>query len=294
MTIIKKTEPRKILEWAKDSKAQMITIEELDASVGVRNRMGEYAPKFPLKHSEFINNIAERVGEDWDVTIGNIFVPKNRIGIVHEMDPKKEGLIKAAMFRSLIGEILVTNVANDDMTMKLAIAINERGVTLAQGPNISVCSNMTIMGSSNMISTEGRGSLDFENFMTIFKTWIPNINKTFGEYEKIINNMKEVSLGGNGQIQEMIGSMHMMAVNQAYNLGQPVAPLTINEMSKFSQELIKLNPEQDAMSLWDLYNVGTNILTHAENNVETKLPTLGTFADFIIEKYFPENAIFIN
>jgi len=287
---------RKILEWG-DAKAMEITFEELQSSIGVRNNRGEYNKALPMKHADFIEQIAASVSNDYDVSIGKIFVPKNRIGVVHEMDPERKGLISASMFRSLIGEIHLNNLRNDEMNMKLAINVTERGVTLAQGTNVQICSNMTIMGASNMISTMGRQGLPFDKFQELFNSWIPNMGETFNKYVTIVDQMKNIQLGNNGQIQELLGELQIAAIKGAYERGYHDAPLNLSELSKLTQDLIKkpnfLNDEP--MSLWDIFNDFTFVQSHSEQNIDTKVEDMIRTSDFLLKKYYPENTnIFVN
>ena len=288
---------RNTLEWGKDQKAMEITFEELQASIGVRNNRGDYNKALPMKHADFIEKIADMVSKDYDVTVGKIYVPKNRIGVVHELDPDKQGLIKASMFRSLVGEIHLNNFKNDEMNMKLAINVTDRGVTLAQGTNVQVCSNMTIMGASNMISTMGRQGLPFDKFQELFEGWVPKMGETFEKYTKTIEQMKAVQLGSNGQIQELIGELQIAAIRGAYERGYSESPLNLSELSKLTQDLIKkpdfLNDEP--MSLWDIFNDFTYVQTHSEQNIDTKIDDMIRTSEFLLKKYYPEGAeVFLN
>ena len=288
---------RDLLEWGKDQKAMEISFEELQASIGVRNNRGDYNKALPMKHADFIEKIADMVSKDYDVTVGKIYVPKNRIGVVHELDPEKKGLINASMFRSLIGEIHLNSLKNDEMNMKLAINITERGVTLAQGTNVQICSNMTIMGASNMISTMGRQGLPFDKFTELFNSWVPQMGVTFENYVNTVEQMKSIQLGSNGQIQELIGELQIAAIRGNYEKGYYGAPLNLSELSRLTQDLIKkpdfLNDEP--MSLWDIFNDFTYVQTHSEQNIDTKIEDMIRTSEFLLKKYYPESAeIFLN
>jgi hypothetical protein len=279
-----------IITWEKDQRAQNITLAELEQSTAIQDFSGRFNKNAPLKHFDLIDNIVKHLGATYNVEVGNIFVAKNKTRTIPILDPKKEGLLKATIFESLIAEIFLKDFTNNENTMKIALSYNNRGITLAQGVNIEICSNMTIMNSSNMLSTEGRNGLPYDKAMELFNSWIPRMGETYETYNKIIESMKTIQMSSNGQIQELIGKLHLKAVQQAYHLGGEQAPLTINELSKFTNEIIKSKVVENSeiMSLWDIYNVGTQILTHADNNIDTKLPLLNNVSDFIIKEYMPE------
>ena len=276
--------------WTDRQNAQNISLSQLEQSVAIQDFNGRFNKNAPLKHYDFISQRSNSLSISYDTTVGNIFVDKNKTRTIPVLDPNKEGLFRATVFESVIAEIMVNDLKNKDNTFKIALSYNNRGITLAQGVNIEICSNMTIMNSSNIISTEGRNGIPYDKTIELFNSWIPRMDETYKQYNDIIKAMKGVKLSSNGQIQELIGELHLKAVGQAYHLGQDTAPLTINELSKFSNELIKQKTieKSKVLSLWDVYNVSTEILTHADNNIDTKLPLLNNISDFIIDKYIPE------
>ncbi len=287
---------RELLEWG-DNKAMAITLEELQASIGVRNNRGEYNRRLPMKHSDFIETIINNVEQSYDVTPGEIYVPKNRIGVVHEMDPERLGLIKASMFRSMIGVLHLNSLKTDEMNMSIAYNITDKGVTLAMGTNIAICSNMTIMGASNVITTNGRKGLPFDKFMELFHGWLPRIDETWNKYIDVIEEMKTIQLAGNGQIQELIGDLQIAATRRAYEKGYYDAPINLAELSKLTQGLIK-KPEflqEEPMTLWEIFNDFTEVSTHSEYNIDTKIEDHLKISDFLLRKYAPQtDKLFLN
>lgn len=284
------------LIWEKDQKSQNITLEQLKESTAIQDFGGRYSKKAPLKHTDLIDNVFDVLYKlNNKIKVGDIFIAKNTTRKIKALDPEELGLFKGNIFESLITEILLPDLSNDEMTMKIAISYDNRGITLAKGTNITICSNMTIMGSSNVISTKGKEGLPYNKMIELFMSWIPNIGKTFSGYELAINKMKDVYLSNNGQLQELMGNMYLKSVAQAYTLGSK-APLTLNELSKFSQDLLKSETfkGENPITLWELYNIGTSILTRSDSNLSNKIELTQSFSDFIIEEYVPEAAQMIN
>ncbi|GAI75098.1 unnamed protein product, partial [marine sediment metagenome] len=61
-------------------------------------------------------------------------------------------------------------------------------------------------------------------------------------------------------IVELIGKLEMKAVEQAYVNASVVAPLNIGQVSTFTRDLLnKFDSEEKLDTLWDVYNVATNI-----------------------------------
>jgi len=271
--------------WGEES-AALISLEQLRESTSLQDWSGKMSKKAPFKHTEIIDTILEFIGST--AIIDQIYVAKNRSRFIKILDPNDEGLLKARVFESLIAKIKVQSLSNDEMSMMYAIQYSPKGITIAQGTNIEICSNMTILNSNDMVSTSGLKGLPYEKMMDLFKLW--NIEKAanFNRFQEAIEVMKNTLLTSDNQIQEMIGDMQLLAVKQAY-FSEYGAPLTLNELSKVSQALVSNDSFKNnkPITLWEIYNIFTNTITHSKTNLDTKILDTTRVSEYILNKYVP-------
>lgn len=280
-------------EWDKEEKSRIISLEDLEASTSLQDFDGKYSKKSPLKHTDLIKKLADVLTVNHKVDVAEIHVSKNRSKFINILDPKNENLMKARIFENVIVRLNISSLSNDEMNMMYAIHYSPNGITVAQGTNITVCSNMTIMNHNNMVSTAGRSGLTYDELMMIISGWAGKMDKTYETYGVLIEQMKGISLTI-GEVHEMIGDLHIMAAEQAYKSGE--APLTLNELSRFSQLLLDEEKyiNNDPITLWELFNIATNLLTHSDTNLDNRLPMLNKIGDYMIERYTSDGGVAFN
>ncbi len=170
------------------------------------------------------------------------------------------------------------------MNLRIGLGYNENGMTLAFGSNIKICSNMTIMGADHMINTAGSNGLKFNDFMQLLDHRINELEGSWNFYEKTIALLKDKTIK-NGSLYEMIGILNKAAVEEAYYGGKN-SPFNISENSLFIKELINNNvfgidDDKQEHNYWDLFNIGTNILTHSKQNIKNKWEVSHSFGTFM-------------
>ena len=104
--------------------------------------------------------------------------------------------------------------------------------------------------------------------------------------------MKSTFLGNTkDELQKMVGLLHLNAT--AKNMNQKViAPLNQTQVNDFSKQIItmidtgKIDVEsENVINIDDLYQIGTNILTHSQTNLEYKWDRVNDLGNFFEKHY---------
>ena len=267
-------------------KATTVTFEQLQESRPLAGFNGKFKKSKPLPHFDYITLIKEMITEHSEVELAPIYVAKNSL---YRVALKKEeaNLVQNIVINDLVTGFKIINHANPEMSLMIALGYNQKGVTAAIGANISICSNMTICGQGNYLQTYGRNSVPYEELIRLISVWISELNHKWVYYNDMIHKMKAISLTSDTQVPELIGKLQLMAVNQSYMSNNDISPFNIGEVSAYSKALLNnqdfLNNEP--ISLWDLVNIGTDIITHSETNIHEKYFISSAFGDYIINNY---------
>jgi len=278
-----------ILNWPEEDNAMTISFETLKKSTPISMFNGKLPKRAPIKHYDFLDLVLNQIkNADNDAYIKSVYVAKNRTKHIELLDSENEGFVKAHAFENIITEILLPKFSDEEKTMKIAIQHSDKGISMYAGSNITTCSNFTVLGSSQRISTTGRKGMPYDKMLQVFGAWVGKMEEAWEINKKVIEELKTIQLSGNGQVQELIGDLLLAAVGQAYDGGD--APLNIGDVSKLSQDLLKNENflQGQPMSAFDLLNFGTELLGTNQNNIDTKLDQLLGISQFIINKYNPE------
>lgn len=283
-------EPLQTFSFDEKQNSKIITLEQLKQTREVlKNHRGKLPPARPMEHTQFIELVQEMVDK---VPGTNQLAPEI---YVSKSDSHYESKIAAAyqtnnalpawLFERLICRIPFSANSNSDYNPAIAIGYNARGIALAFGTNVRICQNMSIFGEK-FLKTYDEG-LPFNRMMELFKNWIGAHVENYEHDLGVLRNMKSTFLGNTKEeLQKMVGLLHMNAT--ARNMGRKIiAPLNQTQVNDFSRKIIEMvesgninidSPE--VININDLYQIGTNILTHSQTNLEYKwdrVSDMGTF-----------------
>lgn len=291
--IVVQTIPR-TFRFEEKQNSSIISLEDLRQTREVlKNHKGKLPTTRPLEHIQFIEMVNEMlVSKNISVGEPEIYVAKsdshyeNKIAAAHGIPQ----VLDAWLFERLICRIPFIGDDTSDYNPSVAIGYNLRGLALAFGVNVRVCQNMSIFGEK-FLKTYDEG-LPFGRMMELFKSWIDSNQEHYEHDLGILQRMKNTYLGNTKEeLQKMVGLLHMNAT--ARNMGQKIlAPLNQTQVNDFSRQIIQMSDEgridmeaPEVISINDLYQIGTNILTHSQTNLEYKWDRVSDIGNFF-ETYY--------
>ena len=253
--------------------------------------------KFPLSHSKLFETILERLDkrnvpaevDTLYISKGGITQPKQR-----EVDMRKDLNTRfdthGTIVRNVVGRIqLGGDFANEYNNMSFGIGYNKQGIQLCMGTNIKICKNMSIFGGKYMYNY-GAGSVPFQKMEELLTAWISQLPEITEENLRILQNMQAYELEAQKAVRLLLGDLHMKAVEAAYLDSSVEAPFNIGQLSQFSKKLIPFARQEERVSLYEVYNHGTEILTH-QQTLENRWEDVSSFGDFIVDSFelIPKN-----
>lgn len=282
----------RIFKFEEKQAAALIDISDLRHTRTLKDHRGKLPESRPLEHVQFIDMVNDiLVNKGMEVTTPEIYVSKSDS---HYDDKMAAALglpntLEAWFFDRLICRINMPY--EGDYNPSVAIGYNARGLALAYGTNVRICQNMSIFGDK-FLRTYDSG-LPFNRMMELFVGWINEFQKHFEYDMAILQRMKNTYLGNTlPELQKMIGTLHLLATEK--NMGAKVlAPLNQTQVNEFSRKVlemgadgkINLSNDENVISMHDLYNIGTQILTHSQTNLEYKWDKVSEMGAFFETHY---------
>lgn len=273
--------------------AALISLDDLRHTRTLRDAKKKLPASRPIEHTEFIdliNEVSDKKGIQ--VLTPEIYVSKSdshydtrtaaALGLPNTLE--------AWFFDRLICRIPLVAPDDSDFNPAIAIGYNAKGITLAFGTNVRICSNMSIFGGK-LLKTYDEG-VPFNRMIELFVAWMGEMQRHY-EYDLgILQRMKNTYLSDTrNEIERMSGKLHLAASRKNRNI-KLLAPLDQTQANAFDNNLIALEMEgkinldtPDLINIYDLYNIGTNILTHSQTNLEYKWSKIADMGEFIEQEY---------
>lgn len=291
------------LDFVKNS-IEVLTIDELRMTYPEKSIEG--VPSYNgIYHFDLIDRIGSIIESNGlSYNIEKIFAAdntkKNANGVA--VNPEIEaiygkGCIQAHALRRVFTTIRINDLEDEESNTGLAISFHQDGIQIGIGPNIKICTNQCILSSKSMITTYGGDNKvrDMEKVYQIIDDWMKNFAEHRTADQAVISKMKSINTTYSN-VMELIGRLNTIRVvkdskykelksNEA-NLGR-IYPLNQGQISQFTEryllKCIELNTTN--MSLWDVYNVGTEFYKCGTTDIPNILPQNIAWSEFLIQEY---------
>ncbi len=274
--------------FEKDERVKPINLEMLKMSASLADGIGRYPATRPVEHYQIIERISDlALAKNYKVEYDPIYIAKSGVDTAISKSEKNKPIpIDRFVFRRLVTRFNIMNLSDDKHNACVALGYTERGIQVAFGANVRVCSNMSIFGG-RMYMTYGNQSIPYDKLMELI---IKNINEMPDIAEQdfsTLNRMYEFPIQ-NSDVVETLGTMHVRSVKNAYY--QDPFPLNIGQMSSFTKGLVASKPKlledtEDIVSLYDFYNTGTQILHPDRADITTVWPDVALWGEFVKEHF---------
>lgn len=251
----------------KENKVEVIELDELKRTYKENDVLGR--PLRGMYHYEIIDKVADILASNGlQMEIDEIFAAQNNErmnpGVVVNPEIEKtygENAIEAHVLRRIYANIGVRDFDTQELTTNVAIAFHQKGIEIAYGPMVRICHNQCIMSPERVFSTSRNVTID--EMIRRFSDCMSSFSRHIEEDKEFIGRMKMYPMTTQ-MIMQTIGMFEAAAVryytkdNRIKN--RELYPLNLTQVNKFTEDMMIRQQElQGTVSLWDLYNVATNL-----------------------------------
>lgn len=272
-------------------KVESLTLEELKMTNVAWADM-QRSRTTPVAHYELIEKLMNILTEAGQEPILDVIYVTNQGGStplrnIEEQYGNQKNILQAWLLRKVTGKIFVPRLETEDMKISIAFAYHDKGIDVAFGHDVKVCSNMSIFGS-HILHTYGQNqNVDYEKMMDIIKEWAGKLDKMAEEDRIIIRNMMGTSITKE-RAQEFLGKLLILA--NASNMNKPVvSPLNVTQVSEVSRGLLNSDFDileaPDTYSLWKFYNDMTEVLKAGNSDITTLLTDVTEIGNMMVTEF---------
>lgn len=216
---------------------------------------------------------------------------KNQPGVVvlPQVEQKFGALsVEAHILRRIYTTIRIKNWETDELTTTLVVAFHQDGIQAAIGPCVKICHNQCILSPQRSASNYGRDKLSNEQLFNRVDEWLSNFEEQMTEDRERIKRLKSKMVSPQ-ELYAFIGLLTALRVSHDSSdkrLSSQVDtyPLNQGQISVFTEELLKLNLKKGKITLWDIYNIATELYKPGKTDIPAMIPQNSVLADLLLSE----------
>ncbi len=249
-----------------------------------------------LYHYEVINKIADicrNTGLNFEIE--EIFAAQNKSsqnpGVV--ILPQVESVhgtnaAEAHILRRVFSTIKIKDGQTSDITTTIAIAYHQEGIQIGFGPNVVICRNQCILNRTRLTQNYGFGKVTNEEMFQSVENWMKNFAGYRENDLRILQKMKEIFCSQN-EVFQLIGLLTSLRVahdtsEQSIRLNDTY-PLNQSQISQFTESYLIKAQENKRMTLWDVYNLATDLYHPDKTEIPNLLPQNLALIEVLTDRY---------
>lgn len=198
--------------------------------------------------------------------------------------------VEAHILRRVYTTIRIDDGQNDELTTTLAIAFHQDGLQVAIGPNVKICHNQCILSPERSVADYGKGKVPTEQVFATVESWLEDFFPQMEADRKCIERLKNTALTPE-DIYRFIGQLtttrvaHDSSDKRLCAMVGTTYPLNQSQISDFTENLMKLKLDKGdvPLTLWDVYNVATELYKPRSTDFPCLIPQNGAMAQMVIE-----------
>lgn len=279
----------------KENKTQILDFETLKVTHKENDVFGN--PLKGLYHYQVIENvlnICNNSGLSYELE--EIFAAQNKssqhpgVSVLPQIEQiKGDNSVEAHILRRVFTTIKINDGENSEMNTTIAIAYHQDGVQIGFGPNVKICHNQCILSKERTAYNYGKEGVTNDEMFATVKNWLDN----FFEYRendlRIIEKMKQIRCSQNDAYQ-FIGLLTCLRVakdsgNKDLSSNIKQYPLTQGQISQYSEEYLIRHLNGQASTLWDLYNIATELYKPEKAEIPNLLPQNVAMMELLKERF---------
>ena len=298
-----------IFKFEEEETVKDISLGLLEQSLMIRDAKGQPPKNRPIQTWELIQEIETLCTEaKLNVSVEHIYVTRagsNPIINRGEKELYKNGdniPIEKWLFSRVAMQMFIHHKEDLDSKTAIVFSYHDKGLQIAMGQHVHVCSNMCIFGDNTMY-TFGPDRMPFDKIMDVLKGWIGDFEKKRAEDLQMIEQMRNFVLDDSNLedfFDAMVGRLYRNAIAQAYHKGTE-GVFNVSQCSSFVQhfenewknkceefrqavengEDSPKDPVRFCMTLWEIYNWGTQVIKPEGNDISMIYDTIAKWGTFI-------------
>lgn len=276
-----------IFSFEKGEKVANVPMSVLQESVQVKAaNSNNPGPTRPLQSWELIIAIQEMLDKQGIThSLDPIWVEKRSAARILTKEEEADFNETNTPANKWLFDHVVTRInmpVDEGMNPSIGISFNRKGIQVVWGTNVMVCQNMCVFGD-NMISTYGFDKTPFGKQMQLLEFWTQKMQERFDNDRQIIHGMQSTGLTPL-QVTTLIGDLYQRAIEKAYVAkSKVISPINTATLSQITQEVIV--KQDEVATVWDLYNIGTNVIKPGHYNLEDVFPVNQQWSNYLLKEF---------
>ena len=216
---------------------------------------------------------------------------KNQPGVVVLPQVEREfgvQAVEAHILRRIYTTIRINDWETDELTTTLVVAFHQDGIQAAIGPCVKICHNQCILSPERSVANYGRDKVTTEELFDRVDEWLSNFHTNMTEDRERIKRLKAKVVSPT-ELYAFIGLLTAIRVShdsadKRLSSQVDTYPLNQGQISVFTEDLLKLNLEKGKITLWDIYNVATELYKPGRTDIPAMIPQNGALAELLLSE----------
>ena len=216
---------------------------------------------------------------------------KNQPGVVLLPQVEREfgvQAVEAHILRRIYTTIRINDWETDELTTTLVVAFHQDGIQAAIGPCVKICHNQCILSPERSVANYGRDKVTTEELFNRVDEWLSNFHTNMTEDRERIKRLKSKVVSPT-ELYAFIGLLTAIRVShdsadKRLSSQVDTYPLNQGQISVFTEDLLKLNLEKGKITLWDIYNVATELYKPGRTDIPAMIPQNGALAELLLSE----------
>ena len=148
--------------------------------------------------------------------------------------------------------------------------------------------NQCILSPERSVANYGRDKVTTEELFTRVDEWLSNFHTNMTEDRERIKRLKSKVVSPT-ELYAFIGLLTAIRVShdsadKRLSSQVDTYPLNQGQISVFTEDLLKLNLEKGKITLWDIYNVATELYKPGRTDIPAMIPQNGALAELLLSQ----------
>ena len=148
--------------------------------------------------------------------------------------------------------------------------------------------NQCILSPERSVANYGRDKVTTEELFDRVDEWLSNFHTNMTEDRERIKRLKSKTVSPT-ELYAFIGLLTAIRVShdsadKRLSSQVDTYPLNQGQISVFTEDLLKLNLEKGKITLWDIYNVATELYKPGRTDIPAMIPQNGALAELLLSQ----------
>ena len=265
-----------------------LDLPTLERTVKYEMGKGGLPKNRPIEHFKLITDLQNNIQDNTklEAEIDTIYTSERQaMQIMHDGDKENCPIEKYLLQR--IATKLTVDDKNKGYKAAVGISYTDRGIQVAFGTHVNVCSNLMVWGP-NFMSTYGGNKVGFSIMMDAFDDWMKRFQeKRESDYE-IIKALQNREVKEN-EMFEVLGRL-IHAAERGNGPKSDGSSLNVSQTLRLIDNYETERQGKDKITAWDITNWGTNNLKpHLDGGDLTSIYNTTHKFSNVIAKHFLED-----